>query len=450
MLSNILNLFTSTQWAITPDAYDAMYAIVMNKETNFSWSTFHGVSEAESKMTDDGYNATGTMGNPIEGTRFSFRSGNVGILHVNGPIVPRAIRTPSSGESASLERFKSELQVMDADSDIKQIILSIDSPGGAVTGTSEFSSFLSSMQTPTTSYIYGSGNSAAFWIASSVNTKRVVAADTAMVGSIGTVIGIRDTSEAEEKRGIKNTEIVSRLSKNKRLSPSSDEGKEAILEILDDVTKIFIDTVASNRGVTADFVLDNMGQGKIFVAARALENKMIDEVNTLDALVSELNSKDKLNLQTMHMESSMTTLSMAEVKDKHPEAYAEIFNLGKATGIEAECTRLKDIDSLSAKDSSITTFVNKHKYDEGMTKANMALKIFDSREEVIAAAQTSINTNGSQLLDAIEGIGSDNESVDSNISTNDDVDTNTKSTVSSMVEGAKEAHFNTYATKLGE
>ena len=112
MSIDLLTHVVEGKWAILPKSLQAISQVVQDHSLIFSRDTFHqGDGSLQSTV--------GTMGKRIEGTSFSTKFGSVGILSVDGPIIPRTVYTPSSGPSASLEAFSRELEVMDNDPEIK-------------------------------------------------------------------------------------------------------------------------------------------------------------------------------------------------------------------------------------------------------------------------------------------------------------------------------------------
>jgi hypothetical protein len=85
--------------------------------------------------------------------------------------------------------------------DVQAIVLHIDSPGGLITGVHEFAGQIYAARNikPVVAYISGMGTSAAYWIASAAG--RVVADETAILGSIGVVAAWTDDTEARKSTG---------------------------------------------------------------------------------------------------------------------------------------------------------------------------------------------------------------------------------------------------------
>lgn len=105
---------------------------------------------------------------------------------------------------------------------------------------------------PVIAYASGDAASGAYWIASA--TDEIVVSETSALGSIG-VVGIyrgKTTKEFTE-----TVEIVSSQSPHKRLDPMSDDGRAKLQTRIDAMADVFVSTIARNRSVTPDHVLEH-------------------------------------------------------------------------------------------------------------------------------------------------------------------------------------------------
>lgn len=222
----------------------------------------------------------------------------VGIIPIVGPIAKRMnLMTNISGGTSS-DILQRDISAMASDDSIKSIILLVDSPGGEVDGTQAAAHAVyaaSSRNGGKPIYAIASGvcASAAYWIASAADFI-YVADDTTRVGSIGVAATHVDVSKREEKKGIKVTEITA--GKYKRIAsehePLSDDGRAGIQAQLDKLYKVFVDDVARNRGVSAEDVLKNMADGKIFIGKESIDAGLTDGRMNLSDLLSRLISKE--------------------------------------------------------------------------------------------------------------------------------------------------------------
>ncbi|WP_412059067.1 S49 family peptidase [Bartonella sp. DGB2] len=136
-------------------------------------------------------------------------------------------------------------------------------------------------------YASGDAASGAYWIASACD--EIVVSKTSALGSIG-VVGIYPSqNNADRKDPL--IEIISSCSPNKRLDPSNEEGFLKLQQRIDAVAEVFVGTVARNRSVTREMVLEHYGGADVFIGADALRAGLADRLGALDGLVQDLNTK---------------------------------------------------------------------------------------------------------------------------------------------------------------
>lgn len=339
-LKLVMAALADTPWAIMQNTMDAVVSIVQ-RESIAKFEDFHLVEKSA-------YAAL--LGDRVEGTRFGYRVGNTGIISIDGPLVPRAgmMRSPSSPELASYERLTNDFKVLEDNEDVSNILFVIDSPGGAVTGLSEFGALIKASTKKVQAFVMGAAASAAYWIASSAD--ELYSADTGLVGSIGTVLRVRDYRKADEKAGIRTFEIVSSVSPNKRRDIETDEGKAAIQRIVDQLGNTFVSVVAENRNVSVKTVEDTFGGGDVFVAPEALSRNMIDSITTLRELLLSNNSTNSITLGGPMAENNAGAngqapqlMSAEDYKAHNAAAYASIV----AIGASAERERIAALDAIT-------------------------------------------------------------------------------------------------------
>ena len=231
------------------------------------------------------------MGAPLENSqRVTVRDG-VAIVPVTGPMFRRANMFKAISGATSIDLLARDFQTAIDDPAVKAILLDVDSPGGEVNGTGEFAQmiFAARDRKPITAYVSHAAASAAYWIASAAD--RIVATETALLGSIGVRAAYLDDRERLEKAGVREIEFVSSQSPGKRLDHDSDEGRARIQSRVDGLAAIFIGHVAKNRGVAEQTVLDNFGQGEVFLAADAIAAGMADELGDFESVLAGLSGR---------------------------------------------------------------------------------------------------------------------------------------------------------------
>ena len=215
----------------------------------------------------------------------------VAIVAVEGVLAKRANLFMQISGGMSMQLIERDLNQALADDGVHSIILAIDSPGGTVDGTQELARAVmaASEQKTVVAWIDGAMASAAYWIGSAADSIQL-GADTALVGSIGVAMSHKDYSKAEERIGIKTTDIYA--GKYKRIAsehaPLTEDGRAGLQAMVDQIYTVFVEAVADHRGVPVDTVIGNMADGRIFVGRQSIEAGLVDGVATLNGLIGQL------------------------------------------------------------------------------------------------------------------------------------------------------------------
>jgi signal peptide peptidase SppA len=265
----------SHRWAILPEMLETIIAVANREASITELRDAVAAKDAE----------------PLPGARRAEIRDGVAIMPVIGPVFPRANMFTWLSGATSIQTLAKDFTVALNDRAVGGIVLYIDSPGGEVTGVNEFASMVRAARSvkPITAYVVGYAASAAYWIASAAG--RIVADATAELGSIGVVAGYQDTRGKDEKAGVKNIEIVSSVSPNKRPDLQSDEGRKQIQTIVDDLADVFVRSVAENRGVSVGKVLSDFGQGGMFVGQNAVKAGLADALGSFEGVLAEMKQK---------------------------------------------------------------------------------------------------------------------------------------------------------------
>lgn len=419
--THILSWITSEKWHITEESLRTILSIA-NRE-NF-----------ESKY--EAILARG--GEPLRNTRNVVIRQDTAIIPLIGPIFPRAnIFTEISG-AVSIEQLTKDFMTAMDSPEVENIVFSIDSPGGQSTGIGEFSQlvFEGREKKSITAFVEGGAHSAAYWIAAQAS--KIILAPGAMVGSIGTVVTLIDDSKQLEQIGIEEIEIVSSLSPNKRPDPKTKAGREGIMEVLDDLTRIFAEGVGRGRGVSTETVLKDFGQGKSFVGQRGIDLGMADSSGTLESVISQLTNNNQLTggsgmdltkLTSQEIKAGNPTLFNEISNEGHTTGHAEGLNVGKteghAAGVKAENERIQKIESYESNETK--DIIAKHKFDSTKSAEEVAGIVLAEQKKKTDKVITDRNKDGADLA-------TDTQDIDASASS-DNADKQ-KDSVNNIVGGA--------------
>jgi signal peptide peptidase SppA len=208
------------------------------------------------------------------------------VIPIHGVITQRSSFWSWLFGGASLDLLRNALREVLADPVVSAVIFDIDSPGGSVDGLTEFAkelrSYRASGDKPIVAVVDPLAASAAYWIASQAN--EIVVTPSGEVGSIGVYAAHEDDSAAFEMMGVKITLISAGEYKTEGnpFEPLGDDARAAMQEQVDTFYAMFLSDVAVGRGVSVDAVASGFGEGRTFLAKKALQAGMVDRIGTLE------------------------------------------------------------------------------------------------------------------------------------------------------------------------
>jgi capsid assembly protease len=256
----------------------------------------------------------------------------VAVIGIVGPIFPRANMMTENSGATSLANIQSQFRLALADPSVRSIVFNIDSPGGAVTGIADFAAEVKAARAikPIVAVAGGNVASGAYWIASAAS--QLVVSSTAVVGSIGVVVGMTK-QVAPDSQGRVAIEIVSSNAPDKRTDPTDSAGRAAIVAMLDAVEAEFLSAVAANRGVSIDTVKSDFGKGGVRIGAQAITAGMADRIGTIDSVLTGLAAagpvtpgKPRAAAAALSEQARMNPTSIAELTAAFPDLVAQIRN----------------------------------------------------------------------------------------------------------------------------
>lgn len=273
MSGELYDLALSIPWCITDEALEAMLSIAARDplpEDEIA-RRMHGPKSLALRQ-----------GQRHEDSRTIRVRNGVATLLIDGPIYRYADLFTRMSGGVTTEALARDLGTALDDPAIGAILLMIDSPGGEATGINELADtiYAARGRKPIVAYIEGYGASAAYWIASAADL--VVADDTALIGSIGTVMGVPDPA----KRISRTINFVSTQSPKKRANPTTDDGRAYLQSLVDDMTDVFIAKVARNRRLDAEQVAAI--EGAMLVGQKAVDAGLADMLGSEEQVLAAL------------------------------------------------------------------------------------------------------------------------------------------------------------------
>lgn len=205
------------------------------------------------------------------------------IVPVKGPILKH-----SNFNYVGTQTLSRVIKSIDSNSEVSHIILDIDSGGGMVSGTTEFSEAIRACNKPTIAFTNGYACSAAQQIFSAADIG-VSSPYADLLGSIGTLISYQDFSMMFEKWGAKLYEAYAPQStqKNKSFRDWKLGDAKAIEQELEVHASEFISIMKKYRG---DKIKDDgaIFKGKTYKPEEAKEVGLVDEIMTMEELLKKI------------------------------------------------------------------------------------------------------------------------------------------------------------------
>ena len=198
-------------------------------------------------------------------------SRGVAVIPVRGVLTQRAGMC-----SLGCEDISFALHQAMADPNVGGVLLSIDSPGGSTFGVDELAAEVMAMRStkPIWAHANSRMDSAAYWLGSAANQISVTPG-----GEVGS-IGVYMVHQAEEGTNVNIISAGKYKVEVHPYAPLSDEARASLQARVDHDYGRFVARVAAGRGVPESTVRDGYGEGRALPATRALEEGMVDRIET--------------------------------------------------------------------------------------------------------------------------------------------------------------------------
>lgn len=216
--------------------------------------------------------------------------GKVVVIPIRGKISD-APRSQLIGTRPSMvQEIVSQLRKAENDSDVKAVILKIDSPGGSVMASdliyNEIMAFKQRKKAKVVAAMMGVAASGGYYIA--LPADFILAHPTTVTGSVGVLFLSPNVSGLMEKIGVEVN--VSKTGKNKDMgSPfrqATGEEQKIIQDLIDRLGAQFLNHIAEHRKLEPN-KLKEISSARIYLADDALKLGMVDRIGYLDEAVSQ-------------------------------------------------------------------------------------------------------------------------------------------------------------------
>lgn len=192
-------------------------------------------------------------------------------------------------EPDMVESILNQIRAATIDTEVKAILLEVDSPGGGVTPSDEIYAALEHFKTLDEErlimvFIRDLGASGAYYAAMAGDY--IMAEPTAIVGSVGVIMQTLNMKVLGDKIGLSSVTIASGANKD-MLNPFEEVDPQHVAmlqELVDSMQERFATIVENSRGLENRELLD----GRVFNATQAMEHDLIDGVGYLQDAIDKL------------------------------------------------------------------------------------------------------------------------------------------------------------------
>ena len=283
--------------------------------------------------------------------------GGVAVIPIVGPLMRHADMFSEISGATSYASIRRDLRAALASQDVHSILLRVNSPGGEANGCGELADQIRAADAvkPVTAYAE-QACSGGYWLAAAA--REIVAAPSAVLGSIGVRCGVMDDAKAQEKLGVRRVEIVSSQSPGKRGTPVDDAVIGRVQAHADALADVFIESVARFRGVSEKKVQRDFGAGDVLVGAAAVSAGLADRLGSFDSTLAALRgasrpsaAQGKNDMQTQKNDAGAELVVKADLD----AAQTRVAELEKAQASQAPV--LAAVKTLTGKSDPIEQIV---------------------------------------------------------------------------------------------
>ncbi len=223
---------------------------------------------------------------PLVPTSLALPGNSVAVVYVEGPIVMGSAGV--GGQSAFAETLVEYLREIESSSDIKAVVLRIESPGGSVVASREIYDALLAVRAKGKPVVASMGEVAAsggYYVAAAAD--KIYAEPATMTGSIGVISVLPNIEGLADKVGVKMVIVKSGPHKDESYGfrDLTDEERQIWQTLTDEAYEDFVGVVATGRHMDTATV-KTLADGRIYTGKQARASGLVDEVGNLDQAIA--------------------------------------------------------------------------------------------------------------------------------------------------------------------
>ena len=194
---------------------------------------------------------------------------------------PNLARIDITGTIVDTSEILDELEKARLDSNIKGVLLYIDSPGGSLSPSVEIAMAVKRLKESKKVLAYAAGNMASGSYYAGVNADTIVANPGAFIGSIGVIMQGANVENLAKNLGV--SEQVVKAGEFKEAGTFtrswSKEERESLQGLVNDAYMLFVSDVAAARNLDVN-KKDEWANARVFLAHNALKIGLVDSLGS--------------------------------------------------------------------------------------------------------------------------------------------------------------------------
>ena len=311
--------------------------------------------------------------------------GDTAIITMSGPITkyPTSFQAVIGGASTVMAQHA--IREANADGAVTRIALKIDSPGGTCSGIYELMQEVANSKKPLWAYGEDAMASAAYFAAT--NASYIACTPTAMIGSVGTLVMLKDTSGKYALDGIKVMAIGTGVHKGAGMDGTeiTDEQKAYFQGIVDETNTHFVQAIKTSRELTDEQFADVTKAG-VYIGAKAVAAGLVDSVMSFEQFLAKFEADTDKSV----MEAAAQNANRIRIEMKSRALLAEMIGAGIPPALAiAEYTAGHTLEQAKAANAEAITNADKIRQKFGVSAIDGQTAPVELKEKTVDQVQAT-------------------------------------------------------------
>lgn len=277
----------------------------------------------------------------------------VAILYAEGSIMPESAQSTMSGEALITEKMVDEIYKLKGDKSVKAVVFRVNSPGGSAYISEQIWKAVVDLKAekPIVVSMGDYAASGGYYISCAAN--KIVAEPTTLTGSIGVFGTFPVLAGTMDKIGV-TTDVVKTnnfADMGNMLRPMRDDERILIQRSIERTYDLFLTRCADGRGKSKE-AIDEIGQGRVWTGAQALERGLVDRLGGVDVAIEEaaaLAGITKYNIFTANKPKDLITELMESMKSDAEMSFSRYFMSSEELNIMNAIREAKAVKGIQAR-----------------------------------------------------------------------------------------------------